>query len=135
MDRKFYNLRNRWLFVGLILLIAFSSLILEKYKLVPYIPVVLTVYRGNHILKYDVNLLDSEHKQNIILILRKYGEYYQEKDNVILIRNYLLRDMDLLQNYTNKAEGLREKNAHSAKIRPKTGDGQMPAKNVPSEPK
>ena len=51
--------------MGLILLIAFSSLILEKYKLVPYIPVVLTVYRGNHILKYDVNLLDSEHKQNI----------------------------------------------------------------------
>ena len=135
MDNKFINFRKLWLFTGLILLIAFSILLWEKYRLVPYIPVVLNVHRGDHILKYDANLLDSEHKKNIILVLEKYGEYYQEKDNVILIRNYLLRDMDLLQNYTNKAEGLREENAYRAKIRPKADDGQTPGEKVLAEPK
>ena len=106
MFKTNFNIRKRWLFVGLII---FSVLVLvwEKYRLVPYIPVVLNVYRGDHKLQYDKDLMDSEHKKNIIIILRKYGEYYQEQGDVILIRHYLLRDKDLLQNYTNKAEGLR----------------------------
>ena len=103
------NCRRWWLFAGLTLLVIVFAVIWERYRLVPYIPVVLNVYRGDHTLQYDEELLDSEHKKNIVEIFKQYGEYYQGKGDVIFIRNYLLRDMDLLQNYTNKAEGFRER--------------------------
>ena len=41
--------------------------------------------------------------------------------------------MDLLQNYTNKAEGLREENAYRTIIRPKADDAQASGTDNHSE--
>ncbi len=107
-----------WLFCGSILIIAGFALLWERYRLVPYTPVVLIVDRGNHILRYDASLLDSELKKNISFVLTEYGEYHQEQKGAVLIRNHLFRDMDTLQNYTDKAEALRENHRDSAKSFP-----------------
>jgi len=77
----------------------------DRYKLVPYIPVALVVDRGRHNLIYDKSMLNKELGNNICQIFEKYGEYYEKRDDGIWIRNYLLKDMDLLQNYTCKAGG------------------------------
>lgn len=91
----------------LFLVLVFVILLLwNQYRLVPYIPVTLTVERGDHVLRYDNSIMNQKHKDNICKILSEYGEYHKKQGDTILIHNYLFRDMDTLQNYTNKAEAL-----------------------------
>ncbi len=95
---------NKFTIVVLFFVLAVSGLgIWNSYRLVPYVPVVLALERGNHILRYDDTLMTAAHKERICAVFIQYDEYCTVREGVILIRNYLLCDMDLLQNYTNKA--------------------------------
>lgn len=76
-----------------------------------YIPIVLIIDRGDHILKEDPSLLSPEHIDAMQAILKKYGENFEVRDGKLLIEQSLQRDKDLLQNYSFKAECYR-KNVH-----------------------
>ena len=99
----FYNIHkiNYILFIFILLIV--SLLFWNKYRLVLLKPVVLKVQRGEHILQYDTSAINPEFIKNICDILGEYDEYFECNKDGVFIRKYLYKDMDLLQNYTNKA--------------------------------
>lgn len=78
----------------------------EEY--VEYVPIELVVIKGDHILQKNPELLTPEHIEAMKKILKGYGEPYKIIDNKLYIKKSLMDDLDLLQNYTSKAEGLRK---------------------------
>ena len=82
-----------------------TFIIWNNYRLVPFAPVAAVIYRGDHELIYDKSMMNEELQKNICQVLKDYGEYCEKREDGIYIRNSLLKDMDLLQNYTCKAGG------------------------------
>ena len=71
---------------------------------VEYVPIVLIVEHGDHILREEPSLITPEHIKAMKIILERYGEKYNMKDGKLYIKQSLQNDRDLLQNYTFKAE-------------------------------
>ena len=106
MEIEMFNIHkiNYILFAYIFLILLIASLLFwNEYRLVLLKPVVLKVQRGDHILQYDTSAITPEFLKNICNILEEYGEYFECTKDGVLIRNYLYKDMDLLQNYTNHA--------------------------------
>lgn len=72
-----------------------------------YVPISLVVENGDHKLIEDRKLLTPEHVGAMKTILSRYDESYKEIDDKLWIKSSLQSNRDLLQNYTFKAEALR----------------------------
>ncbi|PIE71152.1 MAG: hypothetical protein CSA22_03760 [Deltaproteobacteria bacterium] len=75
---------------------------------VEYVPIMLVVERGDHILKEEPSLITPEHIEAMKIILARYDEEYKVKDGKLYIKQLLQSDKDLLQNFTFKAESYRK---------------------------
>jgi hypothetical protein len=73
--------------------------------LVPYVPVVRRVDRGDHLLVDAPELLTDAHVKAIAAVLTRYGERYEAHGPALRIERKLAEDRDLLANYTEKAQG------------------------------
>ena len=82
-----------------------ALMVWTEYRLVPFVPVAAVIYRGDHELIYDKSMMNEELQNNICQELLECGEYYEKHEDGVYIRNSLLKDMDLLQNFTCKAGG------------------------------
>ncbi|MCP4646521.1 MAG: hypothetical protein GY852_02145 [bacterium] len=92
----------------LVILLIVAGILIFRMQFVEYVPVVLSIERGDHILKEDHSLISPEHIESMRATLNNHGEGYKVKDGKLFIRRALQKDYDLLQNYTSKAEILRE---------------------------
>jgi hypothetical protein len=72
---------------------------------VPYVPIVRTI--GGELVE-DPQILSPAHLDALKVVLRNYNEPFVVRADGVYIPRSLRADMDLLANYTDKAEALRD---------------------------
>ena len=94
-----------YILTAIIGILLIALMVWNEYRMVPFIPVAMIIYRGEPTYIYDKSMMSEEFQNRICLILDDNAEYYEKHEDGIWIRNYLLKDMEMLQNYSCKAGG------------------------------
>ena len=96
----------RTLLLFAMMLAASCHFIRREY--VEYVPIERIIVRGDHRLTENVSIRSASHLREIVRILDQYGERYEvDESGRVWIPKQLADDLDLMANYTKKAQELR----------------------------
>ena len=100
---------HKGFYIGGLLMLVLAGILVYANSFVPLKPVLFS--NG-----YKTVKLSQKSYQNLKLVLTFYGVDYKEKHGAIYVRRQLLRDQEMICNYTRKAIDERWLRAHLTKL-------------------